>query len=107
MAISSPGPMYGGKRDPQYICFPKKTDAVRPLVTLMRMMRMAALGRLVHHPQHSRTASPQETPNQQGSDGEQDDVEPRRVVPCDGGLDHACMALRRDETESAEGHLDE
>src|SRR5262245_43767724 len=74
---------------------------------LMPMMGMAGLGRPVHHPQHPRPAGSQETPNQQGRHGEKDDAEPRRVVPRDRGLDHPRMALRRDETETAETHLDD
>src|ERR1700730_6146088 len=71
----------------------------------MRTMSMAVHGRPIHHPQHPKPAGSQEAPNEQAGKGEKGDVEPRRVVPRDGGLDHPRMALRRDETESAENYL--
>jgi hypothetical protein len=71
------------------------------------MMSMAGLGRSIHHPQHPKPASSQEAPNEQAGKGEKGDVEPRRVVPRDGGLDDPRMALRRDETETDETHLDD
>src|ERR1700738_1629789 len=79
----------------------------RPLGNLMRMMSMAGLGRPILHPHTPNPAGSQEAPNEQAGDGEKGDVEPRRVVPRDGGLDHPCMALRRDEAESTETHLDD
>jgi hypothetical protein len=72
----------------------------------MRMMSMAGLGRPVHHPQHPKPTGSQEPQNEQGGKDEEDDIEPGRVVPRNGGLDHPRMALRRDETESTKTQLD-
>ena len=73
----------------------------------MRMMSMAGLGRPIHHPQHRKPAGSQEAPNEQAGKGEKGDVEPRRVVPGDGGLEHPGVTPGRDETETAEDDLDD
>src|SRR5260370_4401653 len=59
-----------------------------------------------HHAQHRWTAGFQETPNQEASENEEGYIEPRRVVPGDGGLNHARVTLRWDETKRAEYQLD-
>src|SRR5258707_8726635 len=61
----------------------------------------------VHHAQHRGTARFQDPPNQQACESEKRDVEPGRVVPCDGGLNHARVALCRDETKSPEYQFDD
>src|SRR5258708_20589603 len=52
--------------------------------------------------EHREAACMEEAPNQHGRENEKGDVEPGRVIPSDGGLNHARVALCRDETEGTE-----
>src|SRR5216684_3113485 len=62
--------------------------------------------RSVHHAQHRRAPGFQESPDQQSRENEKCDVEPRRVVPSDGSIDHPRVPLGGDKTEHPEYQLD-
>src|SRR5258708_27584087 len=74
----------------------------KPASRLHVVMRVPRGRRLVHHAQDREAACMEEAPNQHGRENEKGDVEPGRVIPSDGGLNHARVALCRDETEGTE-----
>src|SRR5882757_9613351 len=64
------------------------------------------VSRTIHRAQHGKAICFEESPYQQGGEDEKGHVEPARVVPGDGSLDYARVALGRNKTEGSENQLD-
>ena len=59
----------------------------------------------IHHSQHLRPTRFQEMPHQHCCKCKEYDVQPARIVPAKGSLNHPRVALSRDETKSSENHF--
>ena len=68
-----------------------------PIVHLMSMMvGVSVVGWPVQHAQHRWAAGLEETPDEKPGENQKSQVEPGRVIPGDGGLDHPRLVLRRE-----------
>src|SRR5215472_15461111 len=84
---------------------PGYSSQIVPLTSIM-MGAAALAGWFVHYTQHRWAAGFEETPDEQPGENQKSQVQPGRVIPGDGGLDHARFALRRDERKAAEDQID-
>jgi hypothetical protein len=57
--------------------------------------------------QHCRAAGFEETSDEKPSENLKNNVQPGRVIPGDGGLDHPSPALRRDKGKAVKDELDD
>src|ERR1700682_2227612 len=82
---------------------PMLQQSDRPLMSMM--VGVSGAGRPVHHAQHRKAAGLEEAPDDTHGENQKNQVQPGRVIPGDGGLDHPRAALRRDEGKAAEDEL--
>ena len=69
------------------------------------MVRFSVVDWPVHHAQHRRAACLEEAPDEKPGENQKNQVQPSRVIPGDGGLDHPRLPFQRDEGEAAEDQL--
>src|SRR6185437_3555484 len=69
----------------------------------MACLMLAGWG--IHHSQHLRPTRFQETPHQCRCHRKEGDVEPGRIIPAKGSLDHSRVALLWNETKSSENQF--
>src|SRR6185437_11658259 len=87
---------------PSFACSARPYDAEsHPSMALVMMIP----GWGVHHSQHLRPTRFQEAPHQCRCRYKEGDVEPGRIIPAKGSLDHSRVALLWNETKSSENHF--
>ena len=74
-------------------------SAVRVVSVLVSLL-------VIHHAQHLRAASFEETYHEQSGDDEKDNVEHRRIVEGDRCFDHLRAPLRGEQPQSLEQEFD-